>query len=89
MMVAVYALNRTMTRGNGGRTPYELWVGNTSIVHHMRTFECVVHVKTTGYLKKLDDHSKPVIFGGYAPGSKAYQAYDPKTTRQHHARRSV
>jgi transposase InsO family protein len=75
----VYTLNRTPTRGNDGRTPYKLWVGNTPAGHHMRTFRCVVHVKITGYLKKLDDHSKPTIFVGYVPGSKASQVYDPKT----------
>jgi hypothetical protein len=77
----VYALNCMPTRGNNGRTPYEVWVGNMPAVHHMCTFGSVVHVKTTCYLKKLDDHSKPMIFVGYAPGSKVHQAYDPKTQR--------
>jgi hypothetical protein len=31
----------------------------------------------TGNLKKLDNHSKPVIFVGYELGSKAYHTYDP------------
>jgi hypothetical protein len=79
--VAVYTLNRTTTKGNGGKTPYELWVGCTLAVHHLRTFRCVAHVKTMGNLKKLDDRSKTVIFIGYEPGSKAYRTYDPATRR--------
>jgi hypothetical protein len=47
------------------------------VVHHLRTFGCLVHVKVaTPNLKKLDDHSKPMVFIGYEPGSKAYRAYD-------------
>ena len=78
---AVYILNRASTKGAGGRTPYELWTGSRPGVHHLRTFGCVAHVKTTGHLKKLDDRSKPTIFIGYEPGSKAYRTYDPATRR--------
>lgn len=78
---AVYILNRASTKGAGGRTPYELWTGSRPAVHHLRTFGCVAHVKTTGHLKKLDDRSKPTIFVGYEPGSKAYRTYDPATRR--------
>jgi transposase InsO family protein len=84
--VAVYTLNRMTTKGNGSKTPYELWVGCTPAVHHLRTFRCIAHVKTMGNLKKLDDHSKPVIFIGYEPGSKAYRTYDPATQRVHVSR---
>jgi transposase InsO family protein len=84
--VAVYTLNHTMTKGNSGKTPYELWVGCTPAVHHLRTFGCIAHVKTMGNLKKLDDRSKPVIFIGYEPGSKAYHTYDPATQRVHVSR---
>lgn len=30
-------------------------------------------------VKKLDDRSRPMIFVGYEPGSKAYRVYDPTT----------
>jgi hypothetical protein len=80
IMTAVYVLNRTMTKGNGGKTPYELVNGVTPAVHHLRTFGCVAHVKhAASHLKKLDDRSRPMIFVGYEPGSKAYRAYDPGT----------
>lgn len=84
---AVYILNRTTTKGTGGKTPYELWKGTTPAVHHLRTFGCVAHVKNIGpNVKKLDDRSKPMIFVGYEPGSKAYRVYDPATRRIHISR---
>jgi hypothetical protein len=85
---AVYVLNRATTKGNdGGKTPYQLWTGCTPAVHHLRAFGCVAHVKVTApHLKKLDDRSKPMIFVGYEPGSKAYRVYDPSTRRVHVSR---
>jgi hypothetical protein len=79
VIATVYVLNHTAARRNSSRTPYELWVGNAPAVHHMRTFGCVVHVKTIGYLKKLNDCSRSAIFVSYALGSKAYLTYDPTT----------
>jgi hypothetical protein len=84
VMTAVYVLNRSSMKGAGGRTPYELWTGNTPSVHHLRTFRCVAHVKDTRpHLRKLDDRSKPMIFVGYEAGSMAYRAYDLATRRLH------
>jgi hypothetical protein len=84
---AVYILNRTTTKGTGGKTPYELWNGSTPAVHHLRTFGCVAHVKNVGpNMKKLDDRSRPMIFVGYKPGSKAYRVYDPAARRVHISR---
>ncbi|WVZ54874.1 hypothetical protein U9M48_005618 [Paspalum notatum var. saurae] len=84
---AVYILNRTTSKGTGGKTPYELWNGTTPAVHHLRTFGCVAHVKNVGpNVKKLDDRSKPMIFIGYEPGSKAYRVYDPAVRRVHISR---
>lgn len=40
----------------------------------------------TSHLKKLEDRSKPMIFVGYEPGSKAYRAYDPVARRVHVSR---
>ncbi|WVZ97328.1 hypothetical protein U9M48_042876 [Paspalum notatum var. saurae] len=84
---AVYILNRTTTKGTGGKTPYELWNGTTPAVHHLRTFGCVAHVKNIGpNVKKLDDRSKPMIFVGYESGSKVYRVYDPSARRLHISR---
>jgi hypothetical protein len=78
----VYLLNRSSSKSVGGKTPYELWTGNTPGVQHLRTFGCVAHVRiTTPHLKKLDDRSRRMIFVGYEPGSMAYRVYDPATRR--------
>jgi hypothetical protein len=84
---AVYILNRTTTKGTGGKTLYELWNGAAPSVHHLRTFGCVAHVKIVGpRLKKLDDRSRSMVFVGYEPGSKAYRVYDPTSQRVHVSR---
>jgi hypothetical protein len=78
----VYILNKTSCKGINGKTPFELWYGRTPAVHHLRMFGCVVHDKNTKpHLKKLKDRSKPIIFVGYEPRSKAYRAYDPTAKR--------
>ena len=83
----VYILNMMTTKGTSGKTPYELWNGSTPAVHHLRTFGCVAHVKNTGpHMKKLNHRSRPMIFVGYEPGSKAYRVYDPMTRRVHISR---
>jgi hypothetical protein len=34
-------------------------------------------------LKKLDDHSRPMIFVGYETGIKGYRSFDLATSRVH------
>ena len=66
----VYILNRSSTKTLQGQTPHEKWIGRKPSVDHMRTFGSIVHVKETkGYLSKLEDRSKPMIFIGYELGS--------------------
>ena len=53
---AVYVLNRSPTKSVDGMTPFEAWYGKKPAVHHLRTFGCVAHVKTTApNQKKLED----------------------------------
>jgi hypothetical protein len=83
----VYLLNRTTSKGTGGKTPYELWTGAKPSVNHLRTFGCIAHVKVTRpNLKKLEDRSKVMVFVGYEPGSIAYKCYDPITKKVHVSR---
>jgi hypothetical protein len=77
---AVYVLNRSLTKGVARKTPFEAWFGKKPVVHHLRTFGCVAHMKNTSpHLKKLDDRSSMMIFIGYEPGTKGYRVYDPVT----------
>jgi hypothetical protein len=87
VVTAVYLLNRAPTRSLAGRTPYEAWHGVKLTVEHLRTFGCVVHVKTVKpHLNKLEDRSKRMVLLGYEQGTKAYRVFDPVTRRVHAAR---
>jgi transposase InsO family protein len=87
VVTAVYLLNRAPTKSLAGRTPYEAWHGVKPSVEHLRTFGCVVHVKTVKpHLKKLEDRSKKMVLLGYEQGTKAYRVYDPAGQRVHVAR---
>jgi hypothetical protein len=61
-------------------TPYEAWYGKKPIVHHLRTFGCIAHVKNMfPNMKKLDDRSSAMVFVDYERRTKRYQVYDPST----------
>jgi transposase InsO family protein len=52
----VYVLNRCPMKRIDGMTPFEVWHGRKSAVHHLRTFGCIVYVRNTmSHLKKLED----------------------------------
>jgi hypothetical protein len=81
---AVYVLNRCPTKSVDGMTPFEAWHGRKLMVHHLKTFGCIVYVRNmTSHLKKLEDRARKMIFIGYESGSKVYRAYDPITKRVH------
>jgi hypothetical protein len=81
MVTAVYILNRSPTKALNGMTPYEAWHGRKPAVSHLRVFDCLAFTKELGHIGKLDDKSTPVVFIGYAEGSKAYHILDPGTLR--------
>ena len=48
----------------------------------LRTFGCIGHVrKIKPNLTKLEDRSTPMVFLGYAEGTKAYRLYDPRENK--------
>ena len=78
MTTAVFILNRAPTKALMGKTPFEAWYGCKPNVSFLQTFGCIGHVrKTKPNLTKLEDRSTPMVFLGYAEGTKAYQLYDP------------
>jgi hypothetical protein len=80
----VYVLNRCLTKSVDGMTPFEAWHGRKPVVHHLRTFGCIMYVQnTTPHLKKLEDRGRKMIFVGYESDSKAYRPYDPIMKRVH------
>ena len=79
MTTAVFILNRAPTKALTGKTPFEAWYGSKPNVSFLRTFGCIGHVrKMKPNLTKLEDRSTPMVFLGYAEGTKAYRLYDPR-----------
>jgi hypothetical protein len=82
--VVVYVWNRCSTKSVNCVTPFEARHRRKPAVHHLRMFGCIVYVRNTmSHLKKMEDHSRKMIFIGYENGSKAYHAYDPITKYIH------
>ena len=78
MTTAVFILNRAPTKALKGKTLFEVWYGRKPSVSFLWTFSCIGHVrKTKPILTKLEDRSTPMVFLGYAEGTKAYRLYDP------------
>ena len=68
---AVFILNRAPTKALTGKTPFEAWYGRKPSVSFLWTFSYVR--KTKPNLTKLEDRSTPMVFLGYAEGTKAYR----------------
>jgi hypothetical protein len=76
----VYVLKRCPTKSVDGMIPFEAWHGKKPVVHHIKTFNCIVYVcNTVPHLKKLEDRGRKMVFIGYEEGTKAYCAYDSIT----------
>jgi hypothetical protein len=74
----VYVLNWCPMKSIDGMTPFEAWHRRKPVVHHLRTFGCIMYVwNTTPQLKKLEDRGRKMIFVSDESGSKAYRACDP------------
>lgn len=78
----VYLLNRSVNRVTGNRTPFERYFGMKPKINHLRVFGCLAMMelqekKRSGYQKKLEARSKPMIMVGYAR-DYTYRLYDSK-----------
>ena len=72
-------INRSPTKALTGKTSFEAWYGRKPSVSFLRTCSCIDHIrKTKPVLTKLEDRSTPMVFLGYAEGTKAYRLYDPR-----------
>jgi transposase InsO family protein len=81
VVMAVYLLNCAPTRSLAGRTPYEAWHGVKPMVEHLRTFGCVVHVKTVKpHLKKLEDKEQEDGAARLRVGDQGVQGVRPGDT---------
>ena len=74
----VFILNHVPTKALKGKTPFEAWYGRKPSVSFLWTFDYIGHVrKTKPVLTNLEDRSTPMVFLGYAKGTKAYRLYHP------------
>ena len=76
--VAVHSINCAPRKCLGWRTPFELLYGRIPDISYFRTFGCRAWVYNDKG-KKWDTKSKPMIFIGYKPGTKAYRLWNPAT----------
>ena len=71
--MAVFILNRAPTKALKGKMPFEAWYERKPSVSFLWTFGYIGHVKKMKpILTKLEDRSTPMVFLGYAEGTKAY-----------------
>ena len=74
----MFILNHAPTKALKGKMPFKAWYGRKPSVSFLQTFGYIGHVrKTKPILTKLEDRSTPMVFLGYAEGTKAYRLYDP------------
>jgi hypothetical protein len=43
----VYVLNRCPTKSVDSMSPFVAWHGKKPVVHHLRTFRCIMYVRNT------------------------------------------
>ncbi|XP_021971501.1 uncharacterized protein LOC110866666 [Helianthus annuus] len=79
---ASYILNRSHTRALQDQTPYEMFNGRKPNLKYLKIFGCIAYAKVmVNHLEKLADRSKPLVYLGNEPGSKAFRLYDPKNRK--------
>ena len=67
---AVYLLDRVVTKALSASIPHEAWTGKKPRLDHLRVFGCTAHMKVpVAHIKKLDDHSTPVVYLGVEAGA--------------------
>lgn len=79
---AVYVLNRTVSSTSNGKTPYEIWMGRTPNLSHLRVFgsEAYMHINKQ-FRKKFDPKAAKLLMVRYQGDSTNYRLYDTSTRR--------
>jgi hypothetical protein len=70
---SVYTLNRCITKGNGGKTPYEMWHGTKPNISHMRIFGCEAYAKISLPQDALSETSELCLLLGYNENQNTYR----------------
>ena len=75
--------NVTANRGNGYKTPFEVWTGNQPAINDLRVFGCLAYAHQYERDHKLAPKSKKFIHigNGISQGTKAWKLLDPESKR--------
>ncbi|KMQ82524.1 retrovirus-related pol polyprotein from transposon tnt 1-94 [Lasius niger] len=77
---AVYLINRSPASGIDGRTPEEMWTGQSPNLQHLRVFGCKAMAQIRKERRqKWDSKANELIFVGYEDNVKGYRLMDPRT----------
>ena len=77
--MAVYLMNRYLTKVLQNKTPFEAWSGRKPSMKHFKVFGCICYAHIPKERKhKLDEVSKKYIFVGYSSKSKGYKLFSSK-----------
>jgi hypothetical protein len=75
----VHILNRCPSKSVDGMTPFEAWHEKKPVVHHIKTFDCIVYVRnTTPHLKKLEGRGCKMIFVSNQGGTEGISRLRPR-----------
>ena len=76
----VYLVNWCTANGVHVLTPYEIFVGTTPILSHLKVFGSIVYVHIPNEKRqKLDPKSKKCILVEYSSEQKGYKCFNPST----------
>jgi hypothetical protein len=79
METAIHIYNRTPSKIQNWKTPYESWFGKLPNVSRLRIFGCQawMTIPKEARLNKLSDKARKTVFIGYPEGSKGWKLYNP------------
>lgn len=77
----VYTFNIVHIKGETGKTPYELWFGNTPTIKYFKIFGSKCYIKRDDIIGKFDPRCDEGIFLGYSNENKSYKCYNKRLQR--------
>ena len=82
MNTAVHVINRTGPTKRAGKTPYELWYGESTSIENFKVFgtECCVYIPKKER-KNLDRKVSKGLLVGYEEDCEEYRIYVPSLRR--------
>ncbi|XP_019250920.1 PREDICTED: uncharacterized protein LOC109229825 [Nicotiana attenuata] len=83
---AVYIINRLPSTVLHNKTPFEILVGHSPSLQHMRIFGCLGYVSTVRRPDKFAPRAYPAVFLGYSATQKGYKMFVLHTKEFHISR---